>query len=270
MLLNARKAAFYSGDKDTLRLARTNLNQGGRAAKCAYVQKIQSYIPDTKNPKCLWQGIKSITDMSFQTFCGDNTDTLNTYFCRFGEKNNTVKMKLLLSPDDAVLCLDPADIRRNLLGVDPRKAAGSNNISGYVLSECANQLTDVLTDIYNTSLSQAIVPSCFKSNTIRPLPKKSPVSTLNDYCPVALTTIVMKCFERLVKSHIISRLPAAFDPFQFAYRPNRSTDDAIAVALHLILEHLESKKSYVWMLFIDFSSTFNTVVPQHLVKNLAH
>lgn len=78
----------------------------------------------------------------------------------------------------------------------------------------------------------------------------------------------MKRFEKLVKSHIILRLPAAFDPFQFAYQPNRSTDDAIEVPLHLSLEHLESKNSYVRMLFIDFSSAFNTAVPQHLVKKL--
>ncbi|TWW79957.1 hypothetical protein D4764_10G0009870 [Takifugu flavidus] len=38
---------------------------------------------------------------------------------------------------------------------------------------------------------------------------------------------MMKCFERLVKEHIISRLPSAFHQYQFAYRPNRSTEDAI-------------------------------------------
>ncbi|KAF0043670.1 hypothetical protein F2P81_005007 [Scophthalmus maximus] len=128
--------------------------------------------------------------------------------------------------------------------------------------------SDVLTDIYNTSLSQAIIPACFKATTIIPLPKKSPTSTLNDYRPIALTPIMMKCFERLVKAHITSCLPSTLDPFQFAYRPKRSTDDAIATALHLSLAHLENSNSYVRMLFIDFSSAFNTVIPQHLVNKL--
>lgn len=107
---------------------------------------------------------------SSQTFCDDNPDflnTLNTYFSRFEEKNNTVKMKLPLSPDDAVLCLDPADVWRALCGVDPRKAVGPDNISGYVLRECVDQLMDVLTDIYNTSLSQTILPSCFYQTTAK-------------------------------------------------------------------------------------------------------
>ncbi|KAI3369842.1 hypothetical protein L3Q82_024428 [Scortum barcoo] len=55
---------------------------------------------------------------------------------------------------------------------------------------------------------------------------------------------MMKCFERLVKDHIISKLPPTFDPLQFAYRPNRSTEDAICSALHLSLTHLEEKNTH--------------------------
>ncbi len=53
-----------------------------------------------------------------------------------------------------------------------------------------------------------------------------------------------------------------------AYRPNRSTDDAISTTLHLALTHLENKDSYVRMLFIDFSSAFNTIIPQQLINKL--
>ena len=160
-------------------------------------------------------------------------------------------------------------MRTTLLKVNPRKAAGPDNIPGRVLRDCADSLTDVLTDIYNTSLNQAIIPASFKATTIVPLPKKSPVSSLNDYRPIALTPIMMKCFERLVKAHLTSTLPTTLDPYQFAYRPKRSTDDAIATALHLCLAHLENKNSHARMLFIDFSSAFNTVIPQHLVDKLS-
>ncbi|KAI3353892.1 hypothetical protein L3Q82_005099 [Scortum barcoo] len=123
-------------------------------------------------------------------------------------------------------------------------------------------------DLFNTSLSQAKVPSCFKTATIIPVPKKTHITSLNDYRPVALTPIMMKCFERLVKDHIISKLPPTFDPLQFAYQPNRSTEDAICSALNLSLTHLEEKNTHVRMLFLDFSSAFNTIIPQHLVGKL--
>ncbi len=56
-------------------------------------------------------------------------------------------------------------------------------------------------------------------------------------------------------------LPASLDPLQFAYRSKRSTDDAIAFTLHTALSHLENKNTYVRMLFVDYSSAFNTIVP---------
>lgn len=85
---------------------------------------------------------------------------------------------------------------------------------------------------------------------------------------VELTSIVIKCFEQMVKTLICSFLPAALNPLQFAYRANRSTDDVITLALHTALNHLEAKKNYVRMLFIDYSSAFNTIIPTKLVTKL--
>ncbi|KAK3548153.1 hypothetical protein QTP70_004854 [Hemibagrus guttatus] len=46
-------------------------------------------------------------------------------------------------------------------------------------------------------------------------------------------------------------------------------DDAIITTLHLSLTHLVNKDTYVRMLFIDFSSAFNTIIPQHLTEKLS-
>ena len=115
---------------------------------------------------------------------------------------------------------------------------------------------------------KAKIPSCFKTATIIPVPKKPQITSLNDSRPIALTPIMMKCFERLVKEHITARLTATFDPFQFAYWPNHSTEDAISTALHVSLAHLEENNTNFWMLFLDFSSAFNTIIPQWLVDKL--
>ncbi len=63
-------------------------------------------------------------------------------------------------------------------------------------------------------------------------------------------------------------LPASLDLLQFAYRSSHSTDDAIAFTLHTALSHLENKNTYVRMLFVDYSSAFNTKVPATLVAKL--
>ncbi|KAK3521701.1 hypothetical protein QTP70_015807 [Hemibagrus guttatus] len=113
--------------------------------------------------------------------------------------------------------------------------------------------------------NKALVPTCLKSTTIVPVPKKQQVRYLNDYRPVALTLIIMKCFERLVLPHIKASIPTNLDSHQFAYCGNRSTEDAISTALHTSLSHLEHPNTYVRMLFVDFSSAFNTIVPHKLV-----
>ncbi|CDQ89637.1 unnamed protein product, partial [Oncorhynchus mykiss] len=140
-----------------------------------------------------------------------------------------------------------------------------DGIPSRALRACADQLAGVFTDIFNQSLYQSDVPTCFKGATIVPVPKKA---KLNDYRPVALTSVIMKCFARLVKDHITSTLPNTLDPLQFAYRPNRSTDDAISTTLHTALTHLDKRNTYVRMLFIDYSSAFNTIVPSKLVIKL--
>ncbi len=113
-------------------------------------------------------------------------------------------------------------------------------------------------------------PPPLKKAVILPVPKNNKPSCLNDYRPVALTSKVMKAFERLVKKkRIFSSIPVTLDPLHLAYRPNRSTDDAISHVLHSSLTHIDSKNgNYVRLLFLDYSSAFNTIVPTTLAFKL--
>ncbi len=113
-----------------------------------------------------------------------------------------------------------------------------------------------------------MVPALWKKSTIIPVPKKPCPSDNNDYRPVALTSVIMKCFEKYVVSLLKSQIDSALDPFQFAYRQGRGTDDAIHGITHLTLKHLENPKAYARLLFIDFSSTFNTLQPHLLIEKL--
>ncbi len=141
--------------------------------------------------------------------------------------------------------------------------------SSYQLKLPIDQLAGLFTSIFNESLATSVVPTSFKKSFIIPVLKNSKPSCLNDYHPFALTSIVMKVFERLLTNHICSSSPATLDPLQFAYRPNRSTDDAISQVLHSSLTHIDSKNgNYVRLLFIDYSSAFNTIVPIKLAVKL--
>ncbi|KAK3523309.1 hypothetical protein QTP86_029514 [Hemibagrus guttatus] len=129
-------------------------------------------------------------------------------------------------------------------------------------------LSSIFTLIFNRSLELCKVPSCFKCSTIIPVPKKPKITGLNDYRPVALMSVVMKSFERLVLAYMKDITGPLLDPLQFAYRANRSVDDTVNMGLHYILQYLEKPGTYVRILFVDFSSTFNTIIPDTLLNKL--
>ena len=101
---------------------------------------------------------------------------------------------------------------------------------------------------------------------IIPVPKGKNSPVLNDYRPIALTSNIMKCLERLVLKFLVDQAGSYLDRFQFACRGNREVDDAILVYLHKLYSHLDIPKSYARSLFVDFWSAFNTIQPHILVN----
>ncbi len=222
----------------------------------------------------MWQGLRTICafgNKSSAEVSADPSlaDELNTFYGRFECNGGSASGSSRQRSENHVITVSEDEVRRALKGVNIRKAAGPDGITGRVLRSCADQLAGLFTSIFNESLATSVVPTSFKKSIIIPVPKNNKPSCLNDYRPVALTSIVMKVFERLAKSHISSSIPVTLDPLQFAYRPNRSTDDAISHILHSSLTHIDSSNgNYARLLFIDYSSAFNTIVPIKLTSKL--
>ncbi len=56
---------------------------------------------------------------------------------------------------------------------------------------------------------------------------------------------ITKSFERLVLAYLKDITGPLLDPLQFAYRANRSVDDAVNMRQHFILQHLDRPGTYV-------------------------
>ena len=163
-----------------------------------------------------------------------------------------------------MITLSLADVSKIFKQVNNHKSAEPDGLPGCVLKACADRLASVFTDIFNLYLTQSVIPTCFKQTTIVPVPKNAKVTCLNALRPVELTSVAMKCFERLVMAHINTIIPETLDPLQFVYHPDTSTDDAISIALHTAIFHFDERNTYVRMLFIDYNLAFNTIVPSKL------
>lgn len=78
----------------------------------------------------------------------------------------------------------------------------------------------------------------------------------------------MKCLERLVLNIILSTIHSSLDLYQFAYKAGRGTDDVVVCMLHRLLEHLEGTGNCAHILFVDFSSVFNTIQRHTIIQKL--
>ena len=103
---------------------------------------------------------------------------------------------------------------------------------------------------------------------IIPVPKKPCCKENNDYRPVALTSVVMKCFEKIIISLLKAAVGCSLDDFQFAYRSDRGIEDAVLALDYFLLKHLDNNKAYARLLLVDFSSAFYTLQPHLLIKGL--
>ncbi len=274
----AYNAGILSGNMSEYKTLCYALRRAVRAAKLRYSERIESHF-QLNDSRCMWQGLKTICSSGNNSSVEVRADPLlaeelNTFYGRFECNGGAILPNSTSASSrqssDHVITVSEDDVRRELRRVNVRKSAGPDGITGRVLRSCADQLAGLFTSIFNESLATSVVPTPFKKSVIIPVPKNSKPSCLNDYHPVALTSTVMKVFERLLKKHICSSIPATLDPLQFACRPNRSTDDAISQVLHSPLTHIDSKNgNYVRLLFIDYSSAFNTIVPTKLAVKLS-
>ncbi|KAK3553990.1 hypothetical protein QTP70_019031 [Hemibagrus guttatus] len=114
------------------------------------------------------------------------------------------------------------------------------------------ELADVLTSIFNLYLSQSTVSTCFKTTTIVPLPKKSPLTCLNNYRSVALNPIIMKCFEKVVQYTRHIGPPAVCMPAQQVMAVNKQpigdgyiTHQTVPITLQVRLFHVEEVVLFV-------------------------
>ena len=199
---------------------------------------------------------------------------LNRFYARFdcedfSDKHREIRNSFSDTEENIHgLQTDEGEVRRLMKNCNPKKAPGPDGVSPRILKLCADQLSYIFSVIFNLSFKQMIVPTCWKTSAIVPVPKNKIITCLNDFRPVALTSAMMKICERIVLNRLSSIVSGFVDPLQFAYQRNRSTDDALLYVLNSVFSHLDKPGNSIRLMFYDFSSAFNTIQPHLLVEKM--
>lgn len=280
-ILNKKKRIFFTGSTLDKKEVDREVKRAIRTAKLKFKNKVEKNFT-SGNLRSAWQGLKTMASAntpvsSHRTIqvAGNNTsslpDDLNAFFTRFESDNSTQlhDSRAALTSSSSPLILNTREVVKALMKTRESCSSGPDNISSRVLRHCAHQLGDVFRTLFQNSIDSHTVPQLWKHSTVIPIPKKNNLTSLNDLRPVALTSLVMKAMERIIKHHITEAINPMMDPLQFAYRSDRGVDDAKTFILDTIHQHLELPDSSARLLFADFSSAFNTLQPHILATKLA-
>lgn len=171
------------------------------------------------------------------------------YFYFFCPNHPFLPPCLHYPPSAFTLCED--NVKGFYKGQNTRKAPGPDQVSPFCLKS-ADQLAPIFTQLFNKSLEVSKTPSCFNAPLLSLSLKQ--LTSQNEYRPVALTSEVMKCFERLVMVYLKIITGSLLDPFQFVC--GRRTEHETAVYFGAPLLSRDSS--------MNFSSDFNTIIPDIL------
>ncbi len=276
VILNEKKEALSKKlSKDKVKDVNTRLKSAIEECKRNYKNKIESLFKD-QNTKSAWNGLKCIT--GYNKKCSlpevendyDFAEELNTFYARFDNQDFSKECEelvnqLLLQHDDDII-FTPKEVVAAFSKINPSKSHGPDQLGGKILKECKHQLSSIVCKLYQVSMDEHIIPKIWLTSELVPVPKMPLPEVKNDLRPIALTAILMKCFERIVMKHL--NPGKLVDNLQFAYQEGRSVEDATLFLLHTLQSHLDGTRTYARVLFIDFSSAFNTIQPHLMIQKL--
>jgi len=179
-------------------------------AKQGYKEKIEKDFGG-RNLRSAWDGMRTVVGTSseknvkvaLEGFSCDSllATELNKFYLRFDTTNFSnviLEHKSHLSGKVVVPSFDEQAVNK-FKHSRSGKSPGPDNISSRLLISCAEQLGPIFHYIFLMSLEQQRVPKIWKQSTVIPVAKLNHPKLLNDFRPVALTSLVMKCFKKLVK-----------------------------------------------------------------------
>ena len=284
-LLNKKKQLLYNKDRPQLKIVQVEINKMIVDCKGNYKRKVECMFKG--DIKSAWNGLRKLTGMgSKKTIvhnedrnCEDLVNDLNVFYTRFDKHDFSSECNTMRSDhinrlyDNPNISISEESVLKCLQSIKICKAAGPDKISGSLLKLCSRPLSSILSKVYQQSLDICKIPQLWKTSEIIPVPKKNTPTCHNDYRPVALTPIMMKCFEKIVKTLLHDQVKDSMDCFQFAYTKNRCVEDAVLSLVDNVLKHVDKPntgdyKYYAKILFIDFSSAFNTIQPHLMMEKL--
>ena len=189
-------------------------------------------------------------------------------------KPNTKFQDYLKNPNEHSIYLSettPDEVDKVISDLDINKAADIYGISTKVIKAGGPVIAEIVSRLFNMSISQGKFPLALKNAKVIPIHKGDSTLEMSNYRPISLLPTLSKIFEKLMYARLISflRKHNILYENQYGFQSNMSTEHAVNKLLNYIIETLE-KDEYGVCILLDFAKAFDTVNHEILIKKLDH
>ena len=150
------------------------------------------------------------------------------------------------------------DIKTAIKELRPTSASGPDGFPAILLRNCVNSLSEPLTIFWQKSIDTETIPEQLLQSIITPQHKSGSKALPINYRPIALTSHIIKVFEKVIRNHVTTHLTKnnLLNDNQHGFRSGRS-------CLSELLEHYDTLLSYleegfnVDVIYLDFAKAFD-------------
>lgn len=161
------------------------------------------------------------------------------------------------------------DVVRALKRVREDKAAGSDEMSPRIITKITDSIADPLCNIFNSSLSDGIVPDDWKRANVTPIHKNGSRLQASNYRPISLTSQLCKTMETILREKLVGHLEGlelVYDT-QHGFRKGRSSLSNLLTFLDRATRILDSGQC-LDVIYLDLAKAFDKVPHERLRRKL--
>ena len=198
----------------------------------------------------------SILSKQFKSvFTPPSTETLNTDSTPI---NKLSDLKFIVN-----------EIESAIDGLRSSSAPGPDGFPAILLKKCVTSIAIPLSIFWRKCVNESHIPECLKESIIAPLYKSGSKSCAANYRPVALTSHLIKVFEKIVKNHITEFLSDnnLLNPNQHGFRDGRSCLSELLDHYNEIINYLQFGTN-VDVVYLDFAKAFDKVDHKTLLNKM--
>ena len=248
-------------------------------------EKMISNFKDDEDPalisKKFWSHVKSTSKSSripgtvnyqgrFRNNAKDQAEMFNDFFEEQFSDASDYNIDIDYSNDSVNdVEFSTSKIRNLLKQLNVHKSPGPDGIHGKVLKNCRESIAYPLSCLFKISYNTGQIPAEWKLANVVPVHKKGPKTSVENYRPISLTSLVMKIFEKIVRDELLAKCQHKINQAQHGFLPQKScTTQMVDFIDSLTFSINDNVRSDV--IYFDFAKAFDSVNHDIILQKLKH